>query len=321
MKKNQSIKNISVVASVTILTALCNHIIFKHAKKHPPIQKQNDGIRHHYYHWVCGDIHYTKAGQGAPILLIHNLDPASAGYEWEKVVPILAGSRTVYTLDLAGCGQSKKSGRIYTNFFYTQLIKDFTREVIGEKTDVAAIGYSMSFVSSACASDGDLFRKLVFIAPKAPVSIEKSENFLDQIYSLCLRIPVLGTLLYNFEFSKVLLKFKLRILDFSRKESCTPEIVDTCYYHAHLHGYQAKALFSSLLGGYLNVNISKIFENLQHKMLFIIGRNAFSGKEIMNSYRALNPSIDTVVINNTKDLIPLENHLAVANAILNFISA
>ena len=34
------------------------------------------------YKWRLGNIHYTKTGTGKPILLVHDLAPASSGYEW-----------------------------------------------------------------------------------------------------------------------------------------------------------------------------------------------------------------------------------------------
>lgn len=34
------------------------------------------------YKWRLGNIHYTKTGTGKPLLLIHDLNAASSGYEW-----------------------------------------------------------------------------------------------------------------------------------------------------------------------------------------------------------------------------------------------
>lgn len=320
-KNNTRIKKwLGAFAGVTGAVAAVNYIVMRHAQKYAPLQELNENAETHYYHWICGYIHYTKTGHGRPILLIHNLHPASAGYEWEKVIPIIAGSRTVYTLDLMGCGLSKKTNIIYTNFFYMQLIKDFIRDVICEKTDVATIGDSSSFVVSACASDGNLFNRLILIAPGEPKCMVQSTANENLLRRLIIQTPVFGTLLYNIEFSKLLLKFKLENFDFANKSACTPEILNTCYYHAHLHGNKAKSLFSSYAGGYLNIDISKMLQHIDHEILIIIGRNSFSAKDVIKNYRKMKPSVDTKIINNTKNLIPMENHLAVANAILNYVS-
>lgn len=33
------------------------------------------------YRWRLGNIHYTKIGEGKPVLLVHDLSPASCSYE------------------------------------------------------------------------------------------------------------------------------------------------------------------------------------------------------------------------------------------------
>ena len=38
------------------------------------------------YKWRLGNIHYTKTGTGKPILLVHDLAPASSGFEWKNLV-------------------------------------------------------------------------------------------------------------------------------------------------------------------------------------------------------------------------------------------
>ena len=38
------------------------------------------------YHWKNGDIFYTVSGKGTPVILIHELNPASSSKEWSKIV-------------------------------------------------------------------------------------------------------------------------------------------------------------------------------------------------------------------------------------------
>ena len=91
------------------------------------------------YKWRFGNIHYTKTGTGKPLLLIHDLDYASSGVEWEYLIPMLKDNYTVYTIDLLGCGRSEKPNLTYTNFLYVQLINDFIKSEIGRRTNVIAI--------------------------------------------------------------------------------------------------------------------------------------------------------------------------------------
>lgn len=85
-------------------------------------------------------------GTGSPILLIHDTLPGASGYEWSKIEDELAIDHTVYTVDLLGCGRSDKSSITYTNFVYVQMISDFIKKIIGQKTDVIASGFSGSLL-------------------------------------------------------------------------------------------------------------------------------------------------------------------------------
>ena len=98
-----------------------------------------------YYSWRFGKIYYKKTGSGSPVLLIHDLTVYSSAYEWKEVIAKLSQSHTVYAIDLLGCGRSEKPRITYTNYLYVQLISDFIKNVIKEKTDVIASGYSGSF--------------------------------------------------------------------------------------------------------------------------------------------------------------------------------
>ena len=83
-----------------------------------------------FFEWRYGNIFYTKQGKGTPVLLIHDLHPASSCAEWEKIVKKLEKEHTVYTLDLLGCGRSDKPNFTYTNYMYVQLITDFVKKII-----------------------------------------------------------------------------------------------------------------------------------------------------------------------------------------------
>ena len=75
------------------------------------------------YKWRLGNIYYTRTGSGKPLLLVHDLTPASSGYEWKNLVGKLAENHTVYTIDLLGFGRSEKPNLTYTNYpvSYTHL--------------------------------------------------------------------------------------------------------------------------------------------------------------------------------------------------------
>ena len=114
-----------------------------------------------YFEWKYGDVFYTKRGNGEPILLLHDLDPASSSFEWAKVIHKLEKNYTVYTMDLPGCGRSAKPALTYTNYMYVQLITAFIKDIIKEKTDIVASNMSCSFVLMANLMDDSIINNII----------------------------------------------------------------------------------------------------------------------------------------------------------------
>ena len=72
----------------------------------------------------------------------------------------------IYTIDLLGCGNSDKPNLTYTNYLYVQLILDFIKDVIGEKTDVVSSGASSGILLMACSVQNDWIDKAVLVNPE-----------------------------------------------------------------------------------------------------------------------------------------------------------
>lgn len=141
------------------------------------------------FEWRFGNINYTKKGSGSPVLLIHDVMPGASGYEWNRIEDSLAADYTVYTIDLLGCGRSEKPGITYTNFVYVQMICDFIRKVIGQKTDVIASGLSGSFVVMACHNEKELFTKIMLVNPPSLTRLKQMPTRKDRLLKFALEIP------------------------------------------------------------------------------------------------------------------------------------
>ena len=151
MKKNKNRLTTFVVlfSSATAIIHIANKIIAASAS----LKEMLDSNRRNYYKWRLEKFFIQKKGSGSPVLLIHDMLPGACGYEWNRIEEELAMEHTVYTIDLLGCGRSEKPGVTYTNFVYVQVICDFIRNVIGEKTDVITSGFSGSFAVMACRNE------------------------------------------------------------------------------------------------------------------------------------------------------------------------
>lgn len=259
-----------------------------------------------YYNWKYGKIFYTKKGNGAPLLLIHDLSPFGSSYEWESMIHALAEDYTVYTLDLLGCGRSDKPAMIYSNFLYVQLINDFIKNIIGEKTNIIVNGQSTSLVVMSCIYDANLFNKIILVNPTNINSINKVPSTNSKLAKAFLDLPLLGTLLYYMITSHNNTDIMLSEKYYYNPFRVNSNMIDTFYESAHLGGGKGKYLLSSIVGNYLNTNITHGLKSIKNEV-FIIGSKHQSNIEmILEDYKTINPSIKSSLLNKSRFLPHME---------------
>lgn len=304
MKKNRhKLLTISILFTLaTGIIYIINRLIFATAIL-KDLLKSN---ANNYYNWRLGRLYYKKKGKGSPILLIHDLTVYSSAYEWNKVINKLAETHTVYALDLLGCGRSEKPRITYTNYLYVQMISDFIKNVIHEKTDVVASGYSGSFALLSCHSDADIFRKIILVNPPSLGTLNKVPGKRSRFLKFLLELPVLGTLIYNMKTcqSNVQLLFTEKYL--YNPFNVSSEFIDTYYEAAHKGFSNSKFLLSSIIGCYTNNSINHALKNIDLSIAILAGEAEPDIDEITDSYVALNPSIESCKIKQAKHLPQLE---------------
>lgn len=260
-----------------------------------------------YYDWRFGKVYYKKKGHGTPLLLIHDLTVYSSAYEWNKVIDKLAENHTVYALDLLGCGRSEKPKITYTNYLYVQLISDFIKNVIHEKTDIVASGFSSSFALLACHNESELFGKLALINPPSLSGLSKAPGKRSKLYKFILELPIFGTLIYNMKTSQSNIQLLLTEQYLFNPFLASAEIIDT-YYEASHKGYgNARFLLSSIVGNYTNNSITHALKDINNSIVVINGEAEPQREETKESYLKCNPAIEYFNISRTKHLPQLEN--------------
>lgn len=260
----------------------------------------------HYHNWKFGDIFYKKTGDGAPLLLIHDLDAFSSGYEWNILIDSLKKNHTVYTIDLLGCGRSAKPGITYTNYLYVQMLSDFIRDVIGEKTDIIATGLSSSFVLMTAHANADLIGKITMVNPTSLNKLDQIPDEKSKIITTIMSIPIIGTTLYHIKACRQNVEYALTEKYFYNPFHTQQKYVDAYYEAAHYGHGSGKFLMASLDGYYLNVNIRRVLPKLENEITIIYGDKLENEKEIVQSYKKLNEKISTKIISEAKLLPQLE---------------
>lgn len=259
-----------------------------------------------YYDWRFGKILYHKRGSGSPILLIHDLNVCSSSYEWHKTIDRLSRTNTVYTLDLLGCGLSDKPNITYTNYLYVQFITDFIKHIIGEKTDVIAVGESASFTLMACANDNTIIDKVIMVNPENLVELAKIPTKRTKIQQQLIAFPVIGTFLYNLLINKNSIEKAFNLNYFYDHNLVTDEILSTYVESAHRNKTDGKYLFASIKSRFTNANVMYALSHIDNSIFIIVGTGNPENALTADQYQNQMPSIEIVGINKAKHLPHLE---------------
>lgn len=304
MKKNKhKLLTTSILfALATGIIYVINRLVFATAVLKNLLKSSADN----YYNWRFGKVYYKKKGHGSPVLLIHDLTVYSSAYEWNKIVNELAETHTVYAIDLLGCGRSEKPRITYTNYLYVQLISDFIKNIIGEKADVIASGYSGSFTVLASYTNPEFINKILLINPPSLASLNKVPSKRSKLYKFILEFPIFGTLIYNIKTcqSNIQLLFTEKYL--YNPFSVTPEMVDTYYEAAHKSLSNSKFLLSSLVAGYTNNNITHALKEINQSVTILYCEGENDSEKIAESYTTCNPAIESCMLKHAKHLPQLE---------------
>ena len=254
----------------------------------------------HYYKWKEGNIFYSKIGNGAPILLIHDIDSRSSGEEWAKINKKLAKNYTVYTIDLLGCRRSDKPSIKYTNYMYVQIITSFVKNVIKEKANVAATNLSAAPVIMANNLDSSLFNKIILINPAPLKQMEQIPDRTSKFKQSIINMPVIGTFIYNKLMTPIKIDFIFRKKFFSRSQLITSKIEDTYYQAAHSNNSNGKYLYSSILSNYININMYHAIKNINTPINIIASADVKNNLDTINTYHSINSNFEITHISNSK---------------------
>jgi pimeloyl-ACP methyl ester carboxylesterase len=227
-------------------------------------------VRH--YRWRGGDLAYSVAGEGEPLLLVHGIYAGASSLEFRKNFEELSKSFRVYALDLLGCGMSERPARRYGPEDIASQVEDFVREEIGDSVHLMASSLSAALVVPAAVRSPRLFRKLVLICPTGYGTLDRRSGRLgDVIYGLLLA-PVLGNTLYHAIVSTWGIRYYLQGMAYHDADLVTQELVEDYYRTSHQAG--ARYFPAAFVSGKLNLGVADLWPRVPHRTLICWGLEA-----------------------------------------------
>jgi pimeloyl-ACP methyl ester carboxylesterase len=222
-----------------------------------------------YYRWRGGDLAYSVAGEGEPLLLVHGIYAGASSFEFRKNFEELSESFRVYALDLLGCGMSERPQRRYEPEDVASQVEDFAREEIGNSAHLVASSLSAALVLPAVVRSPRLFRKLVLICPTGHGTLDRRSGRLgDVIYGLFLA-PVLGNTLYHAIVSKWGIRYYLENMAYHDATLVTEDLVEG--YYRTSHQPQARYFPAAFVSGKLNLGVADLWPRVPHRTLICWG--------------------------------------------------
>ena len=235
MSKNHPIlKSIAIIGAAVSSIEAWNRLIFKKMQEdNAPTCEEGD-----FHDWKHGTFFYKKrpGGEGHPILILHDLFPDQNADNCDKLMYQLSQRRTVYSMDLLGCGRSDKPAITYTNFLYVLQVVECIEKIVGQPVHLVAKGRSATIAVAVAKYKPEYVVQLSLLDP---VDEEESRIMPDdksKLLKTLIELPVFGPLLYHMAF----------------KDSAV----------AHMGGADARYLYASIVGRYTNMDVAWMLEEL-----------------------------------------------------------
>lgn len=234
-KKNHPIlKALAVMGAAVLSIEAFNQIIFKKMQE----KDELSCVDGEFYEWKHGTFFYKKkvGGAGHPILILHDLFPDQHADRCEKLANQLAAHRTVYSMDLLGCGRSDKPAITYTNFLYVLQVVECIEKIIGQPVHLVARGRSAAIAVAVAKYKPEYVVQLSLLDPTEEEESRQQPDQKSKIMKKIIELPVFGTLLYHIAFASS--------------------------QAAHIGGSNARYLYASIAGRYTNLDVAWMLEEL-----------------------------------------------------------
>ena len=217
------------------------------------------GGERHYYRWRGHKVAYVVSGhqssERTPLLFVHSIHAAAWSAEWRFVFGPLAereGNGPAYALDLLGFGASDRPPIRYTAQLYIDLVRDFTREVIGRPPHALGSSLGATYLIAAEAANPGLLAQITAVGPAGISRLYDTGSVLNHAVEALFRTKIPGTALFRALVSRPSIRFFLKDI-YSNPKSLTPEAVELFWLSAnHPNARYAPAAF---VGMSLNRNL------------------------------------------------------------------
>lgn len=275
--------------------------------------------------WKGHQIHYTVAGSGQPLVLIHGFG-ASIGH-WRQNIPVLAsGGYQVFTLDLLGFGASAKPNLDYSLELWEELLTDFWAEKIQQPAifignSIGALLSLMIVAHHPEISFGAVLLNCAGGLNHRPEELNLPLRMVMGLFTKLVSHPMIGPFVFNQIRQKHRIRNTLKQV-YGNKAAITDELVELLYAPSNDMG--AQQVFASILTAPPGPHPAELLPLIQHPLLIIWGETdpwtPITGAKIYQDLAEINPSVQFISLPNTGHCPHDERPEQVNTIILNWLN-
>ena len=248
-------------------------------------------------------IYYSDYGSGPAVVQVHGIGAGASSEQVKYQIQALVGAGyRVYSLDLAGYGQSVGPQQLFTGGFMAGMLTAFVDQL--PAGPVAMIGHSLggTYAIAVAAARPARVNALILNAPVGAIAFTEESNAESAQRWQNLVTSTGGKLFYAALGSwRNLKQFCVDILYVDR-DYCSAPTVQDYYQYTQLPGsiYGAAAF----LTGNLGLNVRDEFAALTARVLLVYGaQNRLTGIGEMNEFLKLNGQARLVVIQQAGPIV------------------
>lgn len=307
MDHKKTFRNITLLSASTVATIHCiNKYIYHKSTSFNIKNEKPTKVQYYNYNWHNSKIKYSIYGSGKPVLLIHDLSIYSSSYEWNAIIEKLGDNKKVYAVDLPGCGESDKYNFVYTNYLYTQFIRDFIKDIIKDEVILVSTGFSAPFSTILYASENSMIEHLILVNPESPIFVSSIPVSLIKITKYLFTFPIISRFIYNLSTRRGLIEKTFYQKYYYSPHKVNKKDILTYYKNSQEGNAHGKYLYSSFLCGFMNFNILKNLSQIKKDVSIIVGKSDLSAIENVKLYKENLSSVNISIIEHSKHLPQLE---------------
>ena len=149
--------------------------------------------------------------------------------------------------------------------------------------------------------------KIMMVNPVSPGVLKQMPTKKDKIFRKCLEVPVFGTLVYHMVVSRAAINN-----EFIENFAFDPfhplrDLQDAYYEAAHKGGCYAKNIYANKISKYMNIDITRALKEIDNSLYIVEGEAENNGEATVEAYQNINPSVETVTLNETKHFPQVED--------------